>query len=315
MFQIDGKYYIIEDTGGKIGETSIYKLITLFKDDEFKGSGDNIFTYVIGTEYIINAENKTITRNSISNECDINKMHIWSKPAVSIQEIETKHGIIIQQLVENYNKIINAFKSLSEVDRTLLHDNAIDQVYYAGEMKYENDTLYVNFLSGTFMFERVDCKNPPIQMIECITNFFRNKLGINNVIIDTSCETFITEKMMIEQLNNYVNSGIKAYVFDNKNDAMAFKDKKNNIAKHISKKRMNENKRPYLIKNNLPTDNLDKISEEIDMEINKLELINPTRYFPQSYGGRKTRKHRNKTRRNKTRRNKIRRNKMRINTK
>lgn len=308
MFNIDGKYYTIEDTGGNIGENKINNLISLFKDEEFKYSGNDIFTYIIGTQYIIDVSNKQMMRHPILNECDINAMHIWSKASVTVQEIETKHGIIIQQLIENYNNIINGFETLN-LDQTVLHDNSVDQIYYAGEMKYEqaSDTLYVNFLSGTFMTGKVDCSNPSNQVKECITNFFKNKIGISNVIIDTSCKTYITKEMTMEQLNQYVNSGIKVYVFNSKNEANEYNNKPMTISRLKAKKIMNDN----MLKKFPNNQKYINDSREIDEMIHNAESLEATRYYPPSYGGKKnrkmrkykySRKNKNKSKKNKSKR-------------
>jgi|LakMenEpi03Aug12_release.lakeMendotaPanAssembly.Ray.scaffolds.fasta_scaffold36944_10 hypothetical protein len=283
LFKIDEKFYAIDDEGGEI--SGIKKLVHLLKDDELNGYGGGVFTYIIGTEYIIDVQNKTITRNYLSNMCDINKMHIWLKPASTIQEIESKHGIIMQELVDNYNTIINKFQLSENLDEMLLHDNAIDQLYYAGEILYEQnaDTLRLNFLSGTFMSGIIDCSNPPQQVIDCITNFFKNKMNIQNIIVDTSCKTYINKIMTLDQLNTYVNSGVKAYVFDNLNDAQLYKNKPRDLGKIESKKRIVE-----AMLRRIPTDEINlKNLEDLNAQIATIKAFVPTRYVPQSFGGKK----------------------------
>lgn len=305
LFKIDDKYYLIEQDANN--SEKIHKLITLLKNDEFKGSGNDIFTYIIGTEYKINTSNKTLTRYPTSYECDILNMNLWAKPSVTIQEIESKHGIIIDKLRHNHDIIINELQTSGTLDPTLEHDNSIDQLYYAGEMKYDNDTdtLYINFMSGSFMLDVIDSKNPSQKVIDCVKNFFENKLGITNVIIDTSGETYITQPMTIEQLNTYVNYGITAYVFDNERDAFLYSNKKKNLSSLYSQKTMNDRMLSKFPKN----ESYLKKSEELNSNINRLNSMSATIYVPESSGGRKTRKCRKCGCSIHSRRNKIRRNK------
>lgn len=281
-FNIDGKVYVIKQNS----EDNFDSLVTFFKDDEFKGSGSGTFTYVIGTQFNIDTMLRTITKNEYTPGCDISNMHIWSKKAVTVQEIGSKHGSILDRLIDNYRKIIDNLRS-DNLDMTLMYDNSIDQLYYSGEMKYdlENDTIYVNFLSGTYMTGIIDPLNPPRQTIDCITSFFKNIIGINNVIVDTSGRTFITETMTIEQLNQYVNNGMEVYVFDNERDADIYNNKSLEIGRKAGRRRNLIN-----IMNKSPTDKLKQEIEQLTNEIAALEAIQAVRYYPKSFsGGKKTR--------------------------
>jgi hypothetical protein len=296
IFEIDGKIYTVEETN----QDTINRLITIFKNDEFKGSGSGIYTYVIGTQYNINVDDKTITRYEVSENCDIDKMNIWLKKAVTIQEIETKHGTIINNLLNNYNKILDSFQDeSSNLDyTTLYHDNTIDQLYYSGEIKYNQDTNSVdlNFLSGTYMSGIIDCSNPPEQTINCIKQFFSSKLSIDNVNIDTSCETYITKKMTIDQLNQYVSYGIPVYVFNDAKIANRFKNKDILIAKIKSQLLPLERMFKRFPSN---VDTQEKINN-LKKELIELEYLRGEKYYTSSHGGKHTiRKKYNYKRKNK----------------
>jgi len=262
-FKIRDKFYIIKEIIDD--KNQINSLITLFKNDEFKGSGNGVFTYVIGTEYNIDLNEKTIKKNELLNICDINKMHLWCKHSSTIQEIETKHAHILKNLKNNFDNIFNELNKYGNVDPTLLHDNSIDQLYYAGEMKYDSNKneLYINFLSGTFMTGILDCKNPPQQTIDYVTFFFKNKIGIDNLIIDTSCETYITQNMTIEDLNKYVQKGLSVVFFDNKNDAEKYNNKNSEINKLINQRNIQENILKKISNSSSAMENINKINNKI----------------------------------------------------
>jgi hypothetical protein len=307
-FEINGVYYVIID---RIDRNMLKKLVSLHKDDEVLNSGHDIFTYIIGTQYMIDPRNKTILREPTSTVCDINKMHIWAKPCVSIQEIETKHSNILNELVENYNGLIQTFQTSSEIDETMIGLNSIDQLYYAGEIKYNRSTktLNVNFLSGTYMAEMIDCANPRDEVRECVTKFFKEKCRPSDedieVIIDTSCKTYITHQMTIEQLDTYVNNGLEVYQFNDKKDAENFKNKNLAIARIKSKKGALENQMKNPRMQMTPEVKETKLNEisQFDAEIQRIESLVGTRYVPQTHGGGKTRRRmRTRTRTRRTRR-------------
>ena len=291
-FEIDGKFYIIEEPTDDRERQRIMSLITLYKDDAFKSSGNNTFTYLIGTQYNINTVNKTIMRSHDAIRCDIDKLHIWSKPSVSIQEIESKHGTILQELIDNYNDISQAFATGRRPDDTKLYDNAIDQLYYAGEMKYNYDTneLSINFLSGTYMNGIIDCRNPPEQTISCIKRFLEEKIGIDNVVIDKSCESYINQKMTMELLNLYANNGIPVYVFDNKTNSDNYLQKPRNINILISQISQQER---VAIK--YPSADLTEKINKLKIELERVQGITAERYVPPHYAGAIIRRTRRRT--------------------
>lgn len=285
-FEIDGKIYMIKETD----QDNIDRLITIFKNDEFKGSGSGIYTYVIGTQFNINVDNKTISRYEITdtNTCDVDKMNIWLKKSVTIQEIESKHATIINNLLNNYDKIVQSFQSDEQnVDPTLYHDNAIDQLYYSGELRYnaDNNSVDINFLSGTYMAGIIDCSNPPEQTIKCIKQFFSSKLSIDNVNIDTSCESYVTQNMTIEQLNQYVNYGIPVYIFHDKKIAQKFSDK--NLLMSKLKMQIAQLERTLV---RVPSDSTQEKMNNLKKELSELESLTAERYYPSSSGGKYTKR-------------------------
>lgn len=272
LFKFDGdnNFYLILDT--TFSSEGINRMNPLLKDDEIFGSKPGIFTYIIGSQ-------ATITNNQIfrdlseptDNICNIENMHIWAKLALSTQEINSKHNSILQDSYLNYLNIQNSIENNKTIDETIKYNGIIDRIFYAGELKIDKkiedekdknkfiQNVYINFLSGTFMRDYIDCGNPPEETVNCINRFFKEKIFKNNnseivfdfvkksetndtsvieqkLTIDTTCNTFITQKMEKTLLDDYVrNIDLKVGVFTNEPDAKKYNKKNTELAKLNSK--------------------------------------------------------------------------------
>ena len=212
-FSINNTKYTIHEN---FNTNKIAEITPLLKDDEMFGYANNaIFTYIIGSQcQIIN--NQIIRHDYLDNNININDMHIWVKPSLSIQEIQTKHTNILFDSKKNYDNIIAAANDPT-IDVSLdIATGVIDNIFYAGEIRYSQlnnkRKIELNFLSGSFMTDIIDCAAPGAIIIASINNFFRDSSNIlfsgdnDEIVIDTTCKTFITKKMDENILNNYVLS-------------------------------------------------------------------------------------------------------------
>ena len=238
IFQLkdDDNFYLILDERYDLGQ--INKINTLLKDNEIFGAvitNPTIFTYIIGTQMEYKEPNILVRDDTNPPEtnqiCDVDKMHIWAKIALSTQEINTKHNSILYDSFINYENIKNSI--IDEIDKTDLFNGVIDRIYYAGELKIDmNGNVIINFLSGTYMNGRIEATNPPEQTKNCITKFFTDKLGTTLVTIDDTGETFIDNEMTKDLLNQYVtNINLQVGVFKNHEDAIKYKFKRSNLYK------------------------------------------------------------------------------------
>ena len=291
IFQLDdGKFYVILENTDANGTN---KMNSLLKNDEIFGakiSDDTIFTYIIGTQVNVTRDGK-IMRNLSPAEnkpCNINEMNLWAKIALSKQEINTKHGSILYDSYVNYTNIQNAINDNMPIDEMDLFNGIIDRIYYAGELKLDrNNHLHINFLSGTFMMDRMPCQDPPDSTRICLEDFFRNKLKFDGSFsIDTSCKTFIGHNMTQSLLDQYVlGSGLKVVVFNNKDDATMFLNKGRNLSKikaTIDRVTNMLNKYPN---NQTNRDELNKLTANYnELNANNFGMVE---YVPQTFGGRK----------------------------
>jgi hypothetical protein len=229
LFKFDGdnKYYTLLDNSFDINRVNI--LNPLLKDDEIFGVENNaIFTYIIGTQFNILNNNLVRDSSPIQNQvCDLNKLHIWAKRAISIQEINTKHSHILRDSYLNYMNIQNTIQENKQIDDIIKHTGIIDRIYFAGELKIQNNKVDINFLSGTYM-EDLPCDNPPEKSVRCVSSFLKNLNNDIEVNVDTSCETYMNSeiKMTKELLNDYaLHTGLKIYMFETESDAKNFSKK------------------------------------------------------------------------------------------
>lgn len=280
-FKIGDKYYYIDDVlSNKIDEIN-----PTLKDDEILTDlVGRVYTYIIGTE--INLDN-FLSRDENNGTCNVNNMHIWAKKALSVQELASKHGSILYSSNEIFKKL-NSMSLENRPTREELKTGVIDRIYYAGEFIIENDAndvkqIRINLLSGTYMLGKVDCKNVPLAVKNCILKFLKHKFGEINVYIDESGKTMITEQMSIELLNDYVNKGgVVVYEFDNAQQAKTFSGRKLALSKI--------NSRIEILTNQIKTfENRfgkDKVSptqiamlENLQREKDELKKITANRYY------------------------------------
>lgn len=239
LFQLrdSNNFYFIE-----IQDDIDFKDVVLLKDNDIFTEDDGVFTWIMGTQL-----NNDLTSNAPPTMCNLENIHLWSKKTNSIQEIRTKHSNIILSSLLNKDIILN---STDEYDRNdALTEGVIDYIIYAGELKKETInrngidycSITINFLSGTYMFDVIDSRNPSDNVKNCVTNILRNLAELErdtmpivlNVNFDTSGLTFITQQfnMTRELLNRYAYNGVKVYEFPDKKTASKFNNKKLNLAK------------------------------------------------------------------------------------
>ena len=247
IFQLkdDDNFYLILDERYDLGQ--INKINTLLKDNEIFGAvitNPTIFTYIIGTQMEYKEPNILVRDDTNPPEtnqiCDVDKMHIWAKIALSTQEINTKHNNIIIDSYKIYENINKSIINKEKIDDTDLFNGVIDRIYYAGELAIskdkdnKNDIKYkvnINFLSGTYMAGGgINATNPPEQTINCIKKFFTDKFGATSVTI--SHTTFINNIITRHLLDEYIrNANLQVGVFKKREDAIKYKNKKLDLAK------------------------------------------------------------------------------------
>jgi hypothetical protein len=232
-------------------------------------------------------------------------MHIWAKLALSTQEINTKHNSILNDSYTNYLNIQSSINNNTPIDKTNKFNGIIDRIFYAGELKIDqNNNVYINFLSGTFMRDKILCDNPPEETTICIKRFVENiikdneNIKVNSVNIDTTCKTFINKNMTRDLLDNYItNIGLKVGVFNNRQAANDFNRKSLNLAKLRGKIDSKKKLKPQFQNVNEIT----KLQQEYDdLLSNDFGMVE---YTPQ-LGGSRAIKHKTKRRRYRKKNNK-----------
>ena len=279
----DPKFYVIKKL---INETRFNQYVYTYKDEEVPYGPDGIFTYRLGSQCNVDVANKTISRN-LSNDCDLDRMHIWTRPSLTVQEINTKHMNILTDSDSRYDEIINSFNNNIPIDNLTLYNGIIDQIFYAGELHKNGNQATINFLSGTYMTGVISCSSPSPEVIECITNFFR-KLNMS-CTVDTSCKTLITDPMTREMLDAHIRAGdLEVYVFDSEADASGLDTRELKISRLLGKKAMVERQAARV-----PSEQLTKQLSDLQTEYDRLVSITGTRYVPENMrGGMKSRRRR-----------------------
>jgi hypothetical protein len=211
LFQLpkDNNYYVIQIPNENM---KIQDLSHTLKNDEILDTGNGIYTYIIGNEI-----------NDMGEEV----IHLWCKKVLSVQEINTKHTHIIESSEKIFLKKQNGIPLTKEE----LHDGVIDSILYAGEIAVrEGMHISANFLSGSYMLDVVDARNPSTYVIEDITQILKNILRINDdqITIDTTGKTYINNEdlpMTSELMMNYVCFGAHVYIFESKKNAKKYLEK------------------------------------------------------------------------------------------
>jgi len=218
-----------------INKYQVDKINPLLVDEEILGNldsrGDSIFTFVIGTSYLVDEHEKKLVSDDTDNNgvCDISKMHIWTKNAFSVQEINSKHTSIMLESDHNWNSIDRAFHDDVEIDSVIKTNGVIDKYYYAGEMKINlsQHKISINFLSGTFMMDIIDVSHVSDDIKKCITSFLQNKFRGWTIEIDETGQTYITQEMTTHMLDYYINHGvIRVKQFDTEEQAKKYANRK-----------------------------------------------------------------------------------------
>lgn len=298
LFQLrnDPSYYTIELESGTDQELFLQnlgfeKMNSLLEDDDIFTGDEGVYTWIIGTKL-----NRNLQSDGEPASCDVSKLHLWCKKTQSLQELRTKHADIIYSSLSK--------KNYEEFD---VDYNIIDYLVYAGEftLKRINDkySILINFLSGTFMSDVVDAKNPSYYTKECVTNVFKKfaeDYGINpndvQIIFDTSLKTYINDEYQMSEslMNQFIHRGVRIYRFPNKQEALTVKNKALNLVKLNSILQMYER----MGNQQLIQDTLSKIRdlESINKENYRVNL-NPIRYG----GTKKKRKHKRNNKKRTTR--------------
>jgi hypothetical protein len=301
LFQLmgDPSYYMIELESGTdqtfLQNLGFEKINPLLEDDDIYTGDEGVYTWIIGTKL-----NRNLQSDGEPTSCDVSKLHLWCKKTQSVQEIRTKHADIIYSSISK--------KNYEEFD---VEYNIIDYLLYAGELvlKRMNDkyNILINFLSGTYMSDVVNAENPSNYTKECVTNVFKKfseDYGINandvQIIFDTTLKTNINDEYQMTEslMDQFIHRGAKIYKFENKQEALAVKNKTLNLA------RLNSTLPVYerIGNQQLIQDTLSKIRD--------LESINKENYRfnlkPIRYGGtkKKRKNKRNKKRKTITKKNK-----------
>ena len=230
VFECNHKFCCIT---GITNKDQINQMNPLLKDDEIVGSEDEIFTFIIGSQYFIDTDAKEINDDSTDNDgtCDVSKMHIWAKRAMSIQEILSKHGRMLIESSINRDTITTAFQNNINISDTTISNGIINKLYYAGEMKKKKNKLSINFLSGTFMDGVINARDVPDHVKNCVRTFLQTLYPFNiDIDIDESGETYVTEIMTPLQLDQFVKrNAINVSVFDTEKEANEYSKHSSNL--------------------------------------------------------------------------------------
>ena len=200
-FKINESFYSIEIDNKN--NPMLLKISPILEWDEMLGQ-PGTYCWLIGIGFDIN-------RNPI--------IKLWAKKADSIQEVQTKHFNIIQELGENITTILFAGE---------LRHNGLN----IGTELRQNASLEFNLLSGTFMSpsgisteERLKyITEHQAHIVDVIQNIISENTGIpkENIIYNQEVEitnnrpkpkSYITEQMTLELLQTYKNLGAMIYKY------------------------------------------------------------------------------------------------------
>ena len=249
IMKIDGIYYYIKSTPKR--SPFIDKMTYVLEGDELI-SEPGVYVYII----VKNPKN--------------NKPILFSKRVISLQEIQTKHNDLLSDL---YDKL--------GLDITSL--------YYAGEMIVEmirdKIILKFNYLSGTYMQDRID-PNDPKQNVEVVIQILQHELKNPNIIYEyvPGLQTFITSQrvpLTLSIIQDLLHAGGDIYVID---EATQLQYGLNTIPKikriisdestYIAKKNVINRKYDTLIKLPINESKIPELEEQRLIELQKLEDTN-----------------------------------------
>ena len=293
IFELNKKFYVIRyesNTNQSFRSNRLHKENPIYTMEEFLQQDNGTYLWVMGKD-----ENK--------------KIHTVFTETKSIQEIGTTHSNIVHRIFFNHN-----------YDRNLIPK--MDTLLYAGEIKLDNDSkeIIINFLSGTFMLDRVNLnkKNNINIAKNQVLQQFSEEINIPGytIIFDDSRKTFIVQQMTIGQLIEYYNAGLSIYQFNTKQEAKEFISIPLKRAKLISRKTSKERLPPkYRNQKNINNiqsqiNDLEQLSSKEKLTLQQLENI---QYETLLLQANKSTKNKNiiggKKRKNKTKRKKLKNNK------
>jgi hypothetical protein len=287
IFELNKKFYVIQygsNTNESFRSDRIHKENPIYTMEEFLQQESGTYLWVMGKD-----ENK--------------KIHTVFTETKSIQEIGTTHSNIVHRIFFNHNYNRNLIPKM-------------DTLLYAGEIKLDNDSkeIIINFLSGTFMLDRVNLnkKNNINIAKNQVLQQFSEEINIPGytIIFDDSRKTFIVQQMTIGQLIEYYNAGLSIYQFNTKQEAKEFISiplkKAKLIARKKSKERLPEKYRNQKTINNFQTqiNELEEITRKEKLTLQELENIQQEILLSEVKRNRK-RINGGKKRKNKTKRKKL----------
>ena len=256
IFELNKKFYVIQydsNINRSFRSDRIHKENPIYTMEEFLQQENGTYLWVMGKD-----ENK--------------KIHTVFIETKSIQELGTTHSNIVHRIFFNHN-----------YDRNLVPK--IDTLLYAGEIKLDNDSkkIIINFLSGTFMLDRVNLnkKNNINIAKNQVLRQFNEEINIPGytIIFDDSRKTFIVEEMTIGQLIEYYNAGLTIYQFNTEEQARQFISiplkKARLISKKLTKERLPEKFRNQKSINNIQSqiNQLEEITRKEKLTLQQLQNI------------------------------------------
>jgi hypothetical protein len=226
------------------------KITPILSKDDINGGEDGVYAWIIGS-------------NSID---PTNTLTMYCIQVYTINEIGTKHINMMNELCAGHD------------------DFTIDKMYYAGEFIKKNNEIKYNFLSGSFMVDLIDAKNPPQYALTDVNAIFSEIFNGYTVVPDITLNTFITTnsdyvKITSDKLIAIMNTNVDAelYKFDLTIDAdkTAYNQLNNGVRFHKIRVEQQYNKALKIanaVKQRIPDatyqDMLAKCEQDKDLEYN-----------------------------------------------
>ena len=164
-------------------------------------------------------------------------------------------------------------------EKEYIEDGIIDELYYAGEMTLSTDEngkkeIDINLLSGTFMDGIIDAHAVSDNDVNNIKNVLLNNLididpplEVGNIKVNMTGNTFVTNEMTIENLLDYVQSGLQVYKFNLQEDANKFSNSALLLMKLDAQKALQERNRKRF-------GEIDDINQKINDIGNRIQSLN-----------------------------------------
>lgn len=200
IFEFNGKilylreppYSLSNDSQSSLGRRGNYtNKVNMLENYELCGIEDGVYTWIICYD-----------ERSAAGDVPL----LYLTRVQNIHEIGTKHMHIVNAKCSNGN------------------------VQYAGELIKIGNTLRVNLLSGTYMLDKVNSSNVPVEIQNEIRNIFQNIIrsecpnDIQEIVIENTTETYIKDmKMTIGDLIELTNYGYQVYEFPDEKEAKKYK--------------------------------------------------------------------------------------------